>query len=80
MTTIDLDSLSIEQLAALRDQATDKLAEKVAARQAELEAELDKLAQYGKVVKKSQATPVAKTKKDEAAKSDNTASDVSRAA
>jgi DNA-binding protein H-NS len=79
MAKIDLDSLSIEELAALRDQASDKLAEKVAARQAELEAELEKLAQYGKPVKKSQATPVAKSKKDDVAKSDD-ASDISRAA
>jgi hypothetical protein len=32
MAKIDLDSLSIEELAALRDDATDKLAEKVATR------------------------------------------------
>ena len=43
MAKIDLDSLSIEELAALRDNATEKLAEKVAARQAELESELEKL-------------------------------------
>ncbi len=42
MAKIDLDSLSIEELAALRDNATDKLMEKVAARRAELEAELEK--------------------------------------
>ena len=52
MAKIDLDSLSIEELASLRDHATDKLFEKVAARRAELEAELEKLAQYGKPVKK----------------------------
>jgi len=68
MAKIDLDTLSIEELAALRDLATEKLAEKVAARQAELEAELERLAQYGKPAKKSQATPVAKPKKDDAAK------------
>lgn len=79
MAKIDLDSLSIEELAALRDQASDKLAEKVAARQAELEAELEKLAQYGKPVKKSQATPVAKPRKDDVTKSEP-ASDISRAA
>ena len=39
MAKIDLDSLTIEEVAALRDNATDKLAEKVAARRAELEAE-----------------------------------------
>ncbi len=79
MTKFDLDSLSIEELAALRDRATDKLAEKVAARQAELEAELEKLAQYGKATKKSQATPVAKAKKDES-KAELLPADVSRAA
>ena len=57
MAKIDLDSLTIEELAALRDSAINKLAEKVAARQAELEAELEKLSQYGKPVKKSYALP-----------------------
>jgi hypothetical protein len=57
MTKIDLDSLNIEELAALRDNATNKLAEKVAARQAELEAELEKLSQYGKAAKKSYVLP-----------------------
>lgn len=79
MAKIDLDQLSIEDLATLRDQASDKLSEKVAARQAELEAELEKLAQYGKSVKKSQATPVAKPKKDEVGK-DETSKGVSHAA
>jgi hypothetical protein len=79
MAKIDLDSLSIEELATLRDHASDKLAEKVAARQAELEAELEKLSQYGKPVKKSQATPVAKSKKDDVTK-DQAAPDISRAA
>jgi hypothetical protein len=64
MAKIDLDSLSIEELASLRDHAIEKLAEKVAARQAELEAELEKLSQYGKPAKKSQGpAPVAKAKK-----------------
>src|SRR6202048_3551520 len=45
MAKIDLDSLSIEELAALRDSATDKLMEKVAARRAELETEMGKLGQ-----------------------------------
>ena len=40
MAKVDLEALSIEELASLRDNATEKLAEKVAARQAELEAEL----------------------------------------
>ena len=34
MAKIDLDSLGIEELASLRDSATEKLYEKVAARQA----------------------------------------------
>jgi hypothetical protein len=64
MAKIDLDSLSIEELAALRDDSTEKLAQKVAARQAELEAELEKLSQYGKLARKSLAAPtVAKPKK-----------------
>ena len=49
MAKIDLDSLTIEELAALRDAATEKLAQKVMARQAELEAELERLSQYGKL-------------------------------
>jgi hypothetical protein len=65
---IDLDSLNIEELAALRDAATEKLAQKVMARQAELEAELERLAQYGKLAKKALvASPVAKPKKPEQA-------------
>jgi hypothetical protein len=68
MAKIDLDSLSIEELAALREQATDKLFEKVAVRRAELEAELEKLVQYGKPVKKSDNTPIAKVKKTEEAR------------
>lgn len=65
MAKIDLDSLNIEQLAALRDDVTEKLLEKVAARQVELEAELERLSQYGKAVRKSPAAaPVAKKKND----------------
>jgi hypothetical protein len=61
---IDLDSLSIEELAALRDNTIDKLAEKVAARQAELEAELERLSQYGRAARKSSGAPaVAKSRK-----------------
>ena len=68
MAKIDLDSFGIEELAGLREHATDKLFEKVAARRAELEAELEKLAQYGKPVKKAEAAPVAKVKKTEEAR------------
>lgn len=59
MTRIDLDGLSIEELASLRDRAIEKLAEKVAAKQAELEAELERLSQYGKPGKKGPAAPAA---------------------
>ena len=55
MAKIDLDSLSIEELAALRENATDKLMEKVTARRAELEAELEKLSQYDRL---AQEVPV----------------------
>ena len=66
MAKIDLDAMSIEEVADLRDIATDKLAEKVAARRAELEAELEKLAQYDKPARKSQvAAPAAKPKKSQ---------------
>jgi hypothetical protein len=68
MAKTDLDSLSIEELAGLREHATDKLFEKVAARRAELEAELEKLTQYGKPVKKVEAAPVAKVKKTDEAR------------
>jgi hypothetical protein len=75
MAKIDLDSLSIEELASLREIATDKLMEKVAARRAELEAELEKLAQYDRPAKKSlTAAPVVKAKKSDG-KSDEKNSD-----
>lgn len=77
MAKFDLDSLSIEELAALRDAASEKLVQKVASRQVELEAELEKLSQYGKSTKKSQvATPTIKPKKgDEAVRKSDGASD-----
>ena len=66
MAKIDLDAMSIEEVADLRDVATDKLAEKVAARRAELEAELEKLAQYDRPARKSQvAAPAAKPRKSQ---------------
>jgi len=62
----DLDSLGIEELASLREHATDKLFEKVATRRAELEAELEKLTQYGKPpAKKAESAPAPKVKKTE---------------
>jgi hypothetical protein len=51
MQKVDLESMSIEELAKLLDQATEKLAEKVAARQRELSAEMGKLAAFGKKAK-----------------------------
>jgi hypothetical protein len=83
MAKIDLDSLNIEELAALRDNAINKLAEKVAARQAELEAELERLSQYGKPAKKLVGAPVvAKAKKSDevARKSDEAEDPVAKAA
>jgi hypothetical protein len=65
MARIDLDAMSIEEVADLRDLATDKLAEKVAARRAELEAELEKLAQYDKPARKSQVAAPAKPRKSQ---------------
>lgn len=62
MAKIDLDSLNIEELIALRERIGEKITEKVAARQAELEAELAKLSQYGKPARKA-AAPAAKAKK-----------------
>jgi hypothetical protein len=58
----DLDSMSIEELAVLRDNANAKLLEKVAARQIELEAELEQLSQYAKPAKKALAAPAAPVK------------------
>jgi len=81
MAKIDLDALSIEELASLRDAATEKLAQKVMARQAELELELEKLAQYGKPAKKSlAAAPVVKAKKSDEKKSDEVKEPVAKAA
>jgi hypothetical protein len=57
MAKIDLDSMSIEELAVLRDNANAKLLEKVAARQIELEAEMERLSQYGKPAKKALVAP-----------------------
>jgi hypothetical protein len=81
MAKIDLDLLGIEELAALRDNATAKLTEKVAARQVELESELERLSQYGKPAKKSQAAaPVVKSKKSDEKKSDEAKEPVAKAA
>jgi len=64
VTKIDFDAMSIEDLATLRDTASAKLLEKVTARQVELEAEIERLAQYGKQSKKAVASaPVTKPRK-----------------
>ena len=55
MAKIDLDSMSIEDLANLRESVNAKLLEKVAARQVELEAEMARLSNLGKPAKKSLA-------------------------
>jgi hypothetical protein len=58
--------MSIEELAGLRDHANAKLLEKVAARQLELEAEMERLSHYGKPAKKALvAPPAAKPRKGE---------------
>jgi hypothetical protein len=76
MAKIDLDSLSIEELASLRENTTDKLMEKVAVRRAELEAELEKLAQCDRPAKKSlAAAPIVKAKKADDKKADEKNSD-----
>ena len=81
MAKIDLDSLSIEELASLLDQATEKLFEKVAARQAEIEAELEKLSHYGKPAKRSpMPAPIARVKKGDDKKADELKEPHARAA
>jgi DNA-binding protein H-NS len=81
MAKIDLDALSIEELASLREQANEKLQEKVAARQAELEAELERLAQYGKPAKKSVAAPApTKARKNDEKRGDDLKESVAEAA
>ncbi len=60
MQKIDLDALSIEELAKLRDTATVKLAERIHARRKELQTELARLATYDKDGKaKGKAAPSA---------------------
>jgi creatinine amidohydrolase/Fe(II)-dependent formamide hydrolase-like protein len=66
MQKVDLDAMTIEELAKLCDNASLKLADKVAARRKELEAELERLAVYGKPRKA--APPVAPKLVKDAAK------------
>jgi hypothetical protein len=60
MAKIDLDShlesLGIDELVKLRETITIKLQEKVAQRQLELEAELQRLSEFGKPAKKPAAS------------------------
>jgi hypothetical protein len=81
MAKIDLDQLSIEELADLRERANAKLLEKVATRQAELEAELETLSQYGKPAKKAfVASPTPSKGRKSQGKADGAKDDVAEAA
>jgi hypothetical protein len=51
MQKVDMESMSIDDLAKLCDEASEKLADKIAARQRELAAEMEKLAVLGKKAK-----------------------------
>jgi hypothetical protein len=73
MAKIDLDSMSIEELVKLRENVNAKIIEKVAARQLELEAEMEKLSEYGKSAKKPPTSPPAKAKKTEQKKDEEPA-------
>ena len=59
-----LDSLGIDELVKLRETVNAKLQEKVASRQLELEAELQRLSEFGKPTKKA-APPAPRAKKSE---------------
>ena len=59
-----LDSLGIDELVKLRETVNAKLAEKVASRQLELEAELQRLSEFGKPAKKA-PPPAPKARKSE---------------
>jgi hypothetical protein len=59
-----LDSLGIDELVKLREVVSAKLQEKVANRQLELEAELQRLSEFGKPAKKA-ASPAPKARKGE---------------
>lgn len=84
MAKIDLDLLSIDELAILRDDVAAKLLEKVTARQVELEAEMERLAQLGaRPVSKKATAPVTKPKKargEDASTGDDLSDTVSEAA
>jgi hypothetical protein len=65
MAKIDLDSLGIDELVKLREAVNVKLQEKVANRQLELEAELQRLSEFGKPAKKAPASAPKAKKGDE---------------
>jgi hypothetical protein len=77
MAKIDLDSLNIDELAALRDAVVAKLLERVTARQMELEAEMERLSQFGgKAAKKTAvAVPAAKGRKPKDKKTEEASQD-----
>jgi hypothetical protein len=79
MAKIDFDAMSIEELAMLRDNASAKLLEKVTARQIELEAEIERLSQYGKQSKKAVATTAVTKPKKGHAKADDASNPVADA-
>jgi len=70
MAKIDLDSMNIKNSLPCANALSKSFAEKVASRQVELEAEMERLSQYGKPSKKSQAAPAAKAKKSDEKKGD----------
>jgi hypothetical protein len=77
MAKIDLDSLGIDELVKLRESVTAKFAEKVASRQLELEAELQRLSEFGKPAKKP-APPAPKAKKGEEKRAEETRAEDAR--
>ena len=60
-----LDSLGIDELVKLREAVNAKLQEKVASRQLELEAELQRLSEFGKPAKKPAVSPPKARKSEE---------------
>jgi hypothetical protein len=67
MAKIDLDSLGTEELANLRENAADKLFEKVTVRRAR--SRTGKTGQHGKPVKKAESAPAPKPKRPKKPKS-----------
>jgi hypothetical protein len=60
-----LDSLGIDELVKLREAVSVKLQEKVASRQLELEAELQRLSEFGKPAAKKAAAATPKARRGE---------------